>query len=467
MGIPGQTVTFSATASNSPTDWDWDFGTGASPQTSIDVEPEVQLQDIGTYTGAVKATNSDGPGPTFEFPYQVTAPVFPVWDRIELGDAPYVGVIGRRVAVVVADGRLAIAYTTNEGVHLARATVEFPTSPSDFTDHLIAANSIILGTGALMVHSGRLALLYAGNTSSPDPLIPQFAISDDLDPSSSGDWTNYELEANAPVPTGTLFSEGDDLFLCYYSEDESTVPATIGMKFGVATATIPTSISDWDFHYLPDWPDTPFEASIHEGRAIRKVGDNYYVLVGGTQPTGLGAAWYFVLKATTWPPTADTDWEFVGKLGGGEREVSDASLLDIAGHLGVISNGTGTGPTSLIGTIWLGVANDVEVTAETTWRVSRLTTSSRYFFGGSAVQVLDRLVVPLQDREANDLALTRPFLMDPVAVSADASWSLNVVDPNGETGEMPCPAILGDRIAIAYFSSSSNKLMVAIAQTVY
>lgn len=71
-GAPGEMVTFSAIASESPTAWEWTFaGASATPSTSSAGDPIVTLGPLGTYTGTVRAINAGGTSAPFEFNYRI------------------------------------------------------------------------------------------------------------------------------------------------------------------------------------------------------------------------------------------------------------------------------------------------------------------------------------------------------------------------------------------------------------
>ena len=73
VGAAGASITFTATADQSPTRWAWDFSTGATPQNSTDASPVVTLGGAGDYTGTVTASNATGTSLPFSFSYMVAA----------------------------------------------------------------------------------------------------------------------------------------------------------------------------------------------------------------------------------------------------------------------------------------------------------------------------------------------------------------------------------------------------------
>lgn len=67
----GNLQTFIATATNRPTSFTWNFGGGTNPSTSTGQSPSVTLTKLGTYSGTVTATNTEGFSPPFPFEYTI------------------------------------------------------------------------------------------------------------------------------------------------------------------------------------------------------------------------------------------------------------------------------------------------------------------------------------------------------------------------------------------------------------
>lgn len=176
VGSIDDVVSFAAITAGTATSWHWDFGVAATPATITTEEPTVTLATRGHLTGRVTASNSDGDGPTFEFPMWVTK--VPHWQYVDPDrqvERSY------PVAIEPYGGGVTVAYQTKTDLRprIARSTV-FPPGPNDWTETVFAGNAA--NAIDLAVIDGRLAIAYSESS------LVRYAWARHTDPRSIADW---------------------------------------------------------------------------------------------------------------------------------------------------------------------------------------------------------------------------------------------------------------------------------------
>ena len=306
VGVVGAKVQFRADATAAPSSWSWDFGTGATPATSTDPTPSVTLGSVGSYSGSVRATNTDGSGPAYTFSYEVVpAPVDPTWEKYALdhmgmttnapifagqqyvgwfGEKPYVSYLketpdyqnrlarglsafpnavsnweigsqGTRAALpVVIDGKINLLLgetLADLRLQWSRALVPNPIRPEDWESHTVLTQDAPFFVGsASVVNLGGVPGIAFGTMEYPGggPLTVRelrIAVANNSTPSSAADWMIYQL-ADVGVYPQSIFYHGR-----WVLAFNGHLPGTDGgLVVRQALVTVPRSAADWDGHVM-------------------------------------------------------------------------------------------------------------------------------------------------------------------------------------------------------------------------
>lgn len=449
-GLPLGTALFEATVTGTPDSLDWDFGDGAEPSTSTDTEPEVVLQNPGTYSGTVTATFGGVEAPAFPFDYTVAEPVRPAWTIMRIGNAT---TQAGGINLIVHEERLTAVYSNGGQLMCSRAKVENPTIDADWDTHVIDLGAVI-GHHNLVSIDGKLAVVYLTEAlPSGSPL--KFAISTVAVPASASDWVTYELgEDFFAVPAfGLTLAAVDDthLVLAFGALSELS-----GLRIAVSDRADPEEASNWETTYLLDkadvggffWPEL----------AVRGE-DILLVVQEGTG--GISHSVSRLLRTTERAPSSSGDWDLLDWLPGSQFGPGGAHDLQMWDGAPWVIYGAAASRLPQPGELRLLFSDADTPASQDDWHAIRLDTlmpTPILPVGISSVEGRPAIAVPNYGDQT--LRVVRCALIDP---TEEGSWIDMPVLNYGNTGGGVCSAIsYNDRIAVAVLTDAGAK--VAIAQ---
>ena len=154
---------------------------------------------------------------------------------------------GSNPSLIDLGGRIGVAHydAPATALRFVRATTGTPTLTADWVGQVVD-NSAEEGRclSATMV-AGRPAIAYSDVTGpSYSEQYIRFALANSASPSSVTDWPKYRLMSYL-IPTNVTLAANGDQLCCAATDSNST--ATMFR----CTASVPTSIGDWGFDYLP------------------------------------------------------------------------------------------------------------------------------------------------------------------------------------------------------------------------
>ncbi|MEO7993217.1 MAG: PKD domain-containing protein, partial [bacterium] len=467
-GLPLGLATLTATVTGTPTDWDWDFGTGADPSTSTAENPEVTLQNPGTYAGSVTVTNGAGTS-NFPFEYVVAVPVAPAWlvTRLEQAEGGDPGEKGY-ISAIVANDRMAVFHRGPTGaLRLAHAQVENPSSPADWTLVTVDPDpSVLIGAHSAAVCIDKLCVIYLKNPDFGTPEV-WFARATTANPTGPDDWVRYIIDSPSTWSYNWLaiYAQDDGMAIAWRGSDLPQSKPHFGWTNATTTST---SAADWDFHTLPFLSAVGQCAGVYQ---LSLVEDQLYALF---QNTGGSGAFHLLTRTTTFPPTDETDWMDPVRItpGSGVTGTAPASMGVIDDRLTVIYQTGGPfktnvvlrradGPTLEESTTWTTVTDlpkpDVTTTVETGLNLvgGRLALITRDFGDGSP-------------SASHQIGVIRQIRVDPAETPASVTWEYAALGPDPVMGDHCRLVVLSSgAMAVACIDKDTSELRVAIAQGPY
>jgi len=454
-GLPLGVVQFTAEILGSPTSFEWRFDDGAVPSISTDEEPEVLLQDAGTYAGELVATNANGDSEEFPFSYTVDAPVAPSWTFVKVGmeraDGP------RGLCAKVVDGHLVLAYnmTLNDSgvfrnaIRYTRATVEMPTTELEFQSHTVMLESDsehprLSGWQGLAFSDEDLPYLLFGTTPS-EPGLSKLARAADSTPSATSDWTVTEVEYDGGTTNdGQILHVLDSSLL-------AIIKSSSGLYIFESSDLAPEDQADWTYHlaaHAEGLPLTlPFMQLSTEGR----------LQIIASRPVGHAFSPIIFCQSTTDHPTADNDWSRFAV------DIRDAGW-DQDNYLALFDEKPVVYAPGSPGTSWAAL---LYFTAETHPSNLEDFTAVQISPEGTRVSALGletasgRLAALYRDMDREVLGIFRQTGTDP---GVSTNWSNIEVTPPVQSVTSPATLLtIAGRLAIVFVDPRDNRLTLAIA----
>ncbi|MEO7994299.1 MAG: hypothetical protein ABI743_07860, partial [bacterium] len=178
FGLPAGETVLGVDYDGVATDATWTFDDGTVEATIGGLTPTVHLKDPGSYSGTVVLENAITTTDPFDFDFEVTAPVAPNWTRMVLGQIKtQTQTTDASVAATLHDGKLAIVASTNEGIKLFRALVDFPCCPSDWFSHVIDPEGPSgAGPNSIVSYNHRLIVAYFKSTTESGSPADRLAV---------------------------------------------------------------------------------------------------------------------------------------------------------------------------------------------------------------------------------------------------------------------------------------------------
>lgn len=448
-GLPLGIATFEATITGTPDSLAWDFGDGAEPSTSTDTEPDVVLQNPGTYSGTVTATFGGVAAPAFPFDFTVAEPVRPAWTIMRIGNAT---TQAGGINLIEHEGRLTAVYSNGGQLMCTRAKVESPTLDADWDTHVIDLGAII-GHHNVTSIDGRLAVVYLME-ALPSGSLLKFAISTVDVPVSASDWISYELgvEFSAVPALGLTMAAVDDTHLVMAF---GALSGSSGMRIAVSDRAHPEEPANWETTYLLDkagvggffWPEL----------AVRGA-DILLAVQEGTG--GISQSVCRLLRTTERSPASGTDWELLDWLPNSQFGSEGAHDLQLIGGKPWVVMGAGSPEPQPREIRLFFSALETPATQDDWVRIFPYQLLRTPIFPVAIPEVEGRPAIAVPNYEDQTLRVVRCALVDHTEVS---SWIEMPVLNYGTTGGGICSAVAyNDRIAIAVLTDVGAK--VAIAQ---
>jgi len=449
-GLPLGTAIFEATTTGTPDSLDWDFGAGAEPTTSSDPDPEVVLQNPGTYQGTVTATFGGIEMPPFDFEYEVAEPVRPDWTIMRIGNA---SAQAGGINLIKHEERLTAVYSNGGQLMCSRAKVENPTIDADWDTHVIDFGAVI-GHHNLVSIDGKLAVVYLTEAQpSGSPL--KFAISTVGVPTSAADWITYELgEEFFGVPAfGLTLAAVDDTHLIMAF---GAISGLSGLRIAVSDRAAPEEASNWETTYLLDKEDTG--GFFWPEFAVRGA-DILLVVQEGTG--GISHSVSRLLRTTERAPSTTGDWDLLDWLPGSQFGTGGAHDLQVLSGAPWVIYGAAASRLPQPRELRLLFSDAETPASQDDWHPIRLDVlMPTPILPVGIANSAGRPAIAVPNYGDQTLRVARCALVDPLV---ESSWIDTPVLNYGTTGGGICSAIsYNDRIAIAVLTDVGAK--VAIAQ---
>lgn len=454
-GLPLGVVQFSADVLGDPTSFAWTFEDGALPATSADEEPEVILQDSGTYTGNLVAINAQGDSKAFPFSFTVDAPVAPSWTivkvRSESADsAPNLQVVNDRLVLTynmtqtIAPDSNAIRYTV--------ATSAMPTSEADFQSHSVIAESLDFhprlsgrqSTG--FAEDGTPYLVFGTNTSAPR--ITKLARGLSASPASIADWDITDVQ----VGRGT--NSNGALILVRRDKIWVLVPDSASFFLYMANTLEPTGASDWNSHFAVDGVGGGFSWP-----SMQEINNRLHITASHSGNQTLSSISHFVSLVET--PAAEAEWK------GMTLDIRDVGWTQAP----VLTEWEGKplvfAPASP------GLLHVALLYFASTPDPSRLSDFNRVQISPPGLRTSGLGLTITGNRLAalyRDLDQSRPGILRQVGTDAQdpTKWEKSEFGPVGSDFPLATAiTVLDDRIVVAFIDPVDHHLTVAIADGLY